>query len=216
VKTLALIVRKPGLTRDAFRMHYEEVHAPLALPLMSGLVRYVRHHVLEELHGAASFDVATSFAYRDALALQEVIARLASPVGDAVLRDELTFMDKPRNRFFEVRERSELGMRETPAALRCIVFLKCPAEQSAGEFAAELTSRALPEMLDALHGLHWCSHHDALASFGAPAWDAVIQLHADADAGLSSWAARAERASTRVTVVRVSEHETALVAAGVP
>ncbi len=216
MKTLALIVRKPGLTRDAFRTHYEEQHAPLALPLMSGLVHYARHHVLEELYGAVGFDVATSFAYRDALALQEVIARLAGPAGDTVLRDELTFMDKPRNRFFEVRERSQLGMRETPAALHCIAFLKRPAEQGAGEFAAELASRGLPELRDALRGLHWYSHHDALASFGAPAWDAVIQLHADVDAGLASWAARAERASARVTIVRVSEHETALVAGGVP
>jgi len=31
VKTIALIKRKPGLSREEFIRHYEEVHAPLAL-----------------------------------------------------------------------------------------------------------------------------------------------------------------------------------------
>lgn len=216
MKTLALIVRKPGITRDAFRAHYEDAHAPLALPLMSGLLRYARHHVREELHGAAGFDVATSFAYRDAADVRGVIARIASPVGDAVLRDELTFMDKPRNRFFEVREQSEFGTHASPAALHCIAFAKRPAEQGAQAFAAEFASRDLPTLRDAVGGLRWSLHHEALATFGEPAWDAVIQLHADADAGLAAWAALAERTGARAIVVRVREHESALPTGGVP
>ncbi len=216
LKTLALIVRKPGTTRDAFRAHYEDAHAPLALPLMSGLLRYVRNHVQEELHGTAGFDVATSFVYRDAAAVRGVIARLASPAGAAVQRDERTFMDKPRNRFFEVREQSELGARAAPAALHCIAFVKRPAEQGADAFAAEFAARALPTLCDAVCGLRWSLHDEVLATLGEPAWDAVVQLHADADAGLASWASREERTGACVVAVRVSEHETAIPAGGVP
>jgi uncharacterized protein (TIGR02118 family) len=216
VKTLALIVRKPGTTRDAFRAHYEDVHARLGLTVMSGLLRYVRHHVREELHGAAAFDVVTSFTYRDAAALQRVIARLASPEGDAVLRDELSFMDKPRNRFFAVREVSERGARDRGAALQCIALVKRAPGQGADVFAADFAARALPALHGAVRELRWSLQQEALTTFGEPPYDCAVQLHARADAGLTGWCAAREREGARVTLVGVSEHETPLPAAGVP
>jgi hypothetical protein len=42
----------------------------------------------------------------------------------------------------------------------------------------------------------------------------VIQLHAEADGGLSQWCVARERAGSRVVVVRVAEHETPLPAGG--
>jgi len=216
VKTLALIVRKPGATRDAFRAHYEAVHAPLGLSVMSGLVRYVRHHVREELHGTVGFDVVTSFTYRDAAALRAVIARLASPAGDAVLRDELDFMDEPRNRFFAVREASERGARDRSAAPQCIALVKRAAGHGADAFAADFAARALPALHDAVRELRWSLHQEALATFGEPPYDSVVQLHARADAGLAGWCTELERAGARVALVRVSEHETPLPAGGVP
>jgi hypothetical protein len=206
VKTLALIARKPGTTRDAFRAHYEEVHAPLGLTVMSGLVRYVRHHVCEELHGAGGFDVVTSFTYRDATSLHDVFARLATAAGEAVRRDELTFMDKPRNRFFAVREAAERGARDRSAPLQCIALWRRAPGQGAEAFAA----RALPALHAAVRGLRWSLHNEALATFGEPPWDAVAQLHAAADAGLAAWCAEREREGARVVLVRVTEHETTL------
>lgn len=215
MKTFALIVRKPGITRDEFREHYEKVHAPLAFPLMSGLVRYVRHHVLEELHGAAGFDVATSFTYRDASAMRGVVARLASPAGDAVLRDEATFMDKPRNRFFEVREAGETGAHPAEARLACIVLVKRAHGRGASEFAAEFAAHALPSLRDAAQAMRWSLHHEALATFGEPPWDLVTQLHAEAEGDLSAWCLEREREGARALLVRVSEHTTAIPPAGV-
>lgn len=215
MKTLALIARKPGISRDEFRAHYEDRHVALALPLMGGLVRYVRHHVREELRGGAGFDAMTSFAYRDAAALHGVIARLAAPAGDAVLRDELTFMDKPRNRFFAVRKTAEGGSPDRAAPLHCIALVKRAAGQGADSFAAEFASRALPALLDAVRGVRWWLHHDAFAAFGEPPYDAVVQLHADADADLAAWCATRERDGVDVALVRVSEHETPLPAGGV-
>lgn len=210
MKTLALIARKPGTTRDAFRAQYEQIHAPLGLTVMSGLVRYVRHHVRAELHGAAGFDVATSFIYRDEAALRGVIARLASRAGDAVRRDELEFMDKPRNRFFAVREAAERGARDRAAALQCLALVRRAAGHAAGDFAEAFAARALPELQDAVRGLRWSLHHEALPTFGDPPWDAVVQLHAGGDAGLASWCAARERAGEGVALVRVSECETPL------
>lgn len=215
MKTLALIVRKPGLAREAFRAHYEKVHAPLGLSVMRGLVGYVRHHVVEELHGACGFDVATSFTYRDSAAFAGVIARLATPAGEAVLRDELGFMDKPRNAFFEVREASALGARARAAPLQCIALVKRAAGRDAAEFAAEFAARALPALEGSVRGLRWRLHHDALPTLGEPPFDAATQLHADADDGLAAWCAAREREGSRVALVRVRECETPLPAGGV-
>ncbi|HEU4429822.1 MAG TPA: EthD domain-containing protein [Myxococcota bacterium] len=217
MKTLALIVRKPEISRDAFRAHYEEVHAPLALPLLSGLVRYVRHYVQQDLHGASGFDVMTAFTYRDEAALRRVITRLASPTGDALLRDELSFMHKPQNRFFAAREVAEQGARgSAPPPLACTVLAKrAPAQREAAAFAREFARRALPDLRDAVRGLRWSLHHEALALFGEVPFDVVTQLHADAAGALEDWARAREREGARVVIVSVNERETRIPPGGV-
>jgi len=209
VKTLALIVRKPGLSREAFRAHYEEVHAPLALPLLEGLVRYVRHYVQQDLHGASGLDVVTAFTYRDEAALRGVITRLASPTGDVLLRDELSFMHKPQNRFFAAREVAEHGSREGAPPLACIVLAKrAPAQRDSAAFAREFARRALPDLRDAALGLRWSLHHEALAVFGEPPFDVVTQLHAEAAGRLEEWARAREAEGARIVIVSVSESTT--------
>ena len=216
MKTLALIVRKPGTTRAEFREHYERVHAPLALGVMSGLVRYVRLHVEEELYGAAGFDVATSFTYRDEAALRSVIARLATPAGDAVLRDELRFMDKSRNRFFAVRELAEHGSRAAARGFQALALVRRAAGQGAADFAAGFAARTLPALRTAVRELRWCAHCEALTTFGEPPFDAAIQLQADGDLALAAWCAERERVGERAVAVRVSAWETALPLGGIP
>ncbi len=215
MKNLALLVRSPALTREAFRTHYEAVHAPLALSIMSGLLRYVRHFVVEELYGVSGFDVVTSFTYRDAAALQGVVSRLASPAGDPILRDELTFMDKPRNRFFAVREALELGTRDRSAPFQAIALVRRGAEQSASEFAARFAVDGLAELRDAAGGLRWLLHHEALPSAATEFYDAAVQLHAEDGAGIPAWCAAREREGARVVLVRVNECESALPPGGV-
>ncbi len=217
MKTLALIGRRPGVSRDEFRAHYEAVHAPLAVPVMSGLQRYVRHHVREELFGAASFDVVTTFTYRDEAAFRGVVGRLASPDGDLVLRDELSFMDKPRNRFFAVREASEEGARSPDAPLRAIALVRRPPGSDVPGFAAEFAARSLPALRDAVRGPRWILHHEALPVLGStPAFDLATQLHAEGDAGLAAWGWTLLHQGARAVIVEVSEHETQLPPGGVP
>lgn len=47
IKSLSLLTRKAGLSPEAFRKHWVEVHAPLARNV-PGLKKYVLTHVLEE------------------------------------------------------------------------------------------------------------------------------------------------------------------------
>lgn len=109
IRMLALLVRRPDLSRDAFRSHYEGQHAPLALPLLDGVRHYVRNHVAPGLDaGRCPFDVLSEFGYESQAAVTAVAARLDSERGEAIREDERRFMDKPRNRFFplDLLERS--------------------------------------------------------------------------------------------------------------
>ena len=103
IRTLALIVRRTDVSRREFRDHYEEIHAPLALPFMTGLQHYLRNHVAEALSGPEpGFDVMTEFGYARAEDVGHIVGILESPEGDPIRRDELTFMDTQRNTFFAI------------------------------------------------------------------------------------------------------------------
>ena len=47
IKTVGLLTRKDGLTREDFVKHWLEVHAPLA-HAVPGVRRYVQSHIVEE------------------------------------------------------------------------------------------------------------------------------------------------------------------------
>ena len=75
IRVLAFMVRRPDLTRDQFRDHYERTHVPTALPILAGTTHYVRHHIREELFGRPNFDCMSAFEYRDAAAMHAVFAK---------------------------------------------------------------------------------------------------------------------------------------------
>lgn len=212
MKTLALIKRRPDLDRAAFRAHYEDVHAPLAIEtLLEGTLRYVRHHLRDELAGSPGFDVVTAFWYPDAGAALGVQQRLAGPVGERIRRDEESFMDRPANGFFAVRERCVLGAERRDAGLCALALVRRPLGQAAEAFAAGYERHELPRLLDAVRAPAWCLQNTALAGGPtAPAWDAVTQLHAQADAGLADWARELSATGAKLVVASVSEHESEL------
>src|SRR5262245_15284682 len=212
MKTLALIVRRPDLTRGEFRDHYEDVHAPLAVrTLLEGTTRYVRHHLREEVFGLPAFDVVSGFWYRDAAAAAEIMRRTEAPVGEAIRRDELTFMDKPANTFFAVADRVVRGAEDRDAPLAAIALVRRPADEDAAHFVEEYERERVPQLLDATRSPAWCLQNRTLR-FGPadPAFDAVTQVHAAGDRGLAQWGKDLAATGAGVVVVKVSEHESEL------
>jgi EthD domain-containing protein len=212
MKTLALIARRRDISRDAFRDHYEQIHAPLAVrTLLEGTTRYVRNHLREELYGRAAFDVVSAFWYRDVAAAIEVMRRTDTPVGEPIRRDELTFMDKPANTFFAVAEHPVRGEEDRDARLRAVALVRRPAGADAREFLVAYEKEQLPLLLDAVREPTWCLQNRAVrAGAGEPAFDAVTQIHAAGDAGLARWASAFTETGTSVLVAIVSEHESEL------
>ena len=208
MRTLALIARHPTLDRDSFRNHYEQHHVPLALPLLEGLTRYVRNHVVASSGGESPFfDVMTEFTYRDSDAFEAVLARLGSPAGVAIAEDELQFMDKARNVFFGVEERGGTGS-EDPEGLEKWALLGVRQSDEDRESCLTRMEGLLQE--DPALSVAW-RHWASRAMGSEPPFDAVAFLWCEPgsldDERLTHWAARLGRGGV---VLQVKEARTPL------
>lgn len=106
IKTIALIHRKEGVSREEFARHYEESHAPLALKLFPQIKKYVRNHVVDvpEMEGP-EFDCISEFWFdsiEDAMAVAELAQAEA---GQAIRDDEDKFMNSSKTVSVMVDER---------------------------------------------------------------------------------------------------------------
>ena len=212
IKTLALIKRRDDIERDAFRHHYEETHVPLALPILEGLIRYVRYHVVQDRIGEVDFDVLTFFGYRDKGATDGVFARLESSEGEAIHADERTFMDTAANRFFAVSERMLLDAEEgEEGETHLFVLVRRPPGMSRFDASAQLVSRHYPALLAGFEKPSFARLLDGFPMQGDPLeTDSVLQVAATTFDGLEGWSKELARGGFRVVAVETQRFETPL------
>jgi uncharacterized protein (TIGR02118 family) len=105
IKTISFLKRKPGISREEFRKHYEEVHAPLAVKYLTGLKRDVRNHVLPTPgQPEPDFDCITEFWYEDMEAVQRVQEFLQTDEAKIINDDQDLFIDGSQIRYVSVEE----------------------------------------------------------------------------------------------------------------
>ena len=209
IKTLSLIKRRPDLERSAFRDHYEGTHAPLALPFMTGLVRYVRYHLEETLFGEPGFDVISAFWYRDSDATTKMMERLESEEGRPLREDELLFMDKPANRFFPVSERPLVEGEEGDSHVW--VLVRKPEDVSRFDASARMVRDHWPRLEAGLGEVGYALLRDAFpVEGGALPYHSVLQLGASSTSSLPAWSESLQAYGYEVLAVRTRRHETAL------
>ena len=93
IKAIGMMKRKPGISREEFIRHYEDVHAPLAQRLL-GFARYARNYLLP-VPGAGEppFDVISEFWFESKEAYARAMAFNTSPEARILREDEALFMD---------------------------------------------------------------------------------------------------------------------------
>ncbi|MFC1999689.1 EthD domain-containing protein [Chloroflexota bacterium] len=89
VKTMLLLKRKPGLSREEFRRQFEEVHMPLAFKLVPTIRKFVQNYVIttnDILTGAAEpeFDCIMELWFDDMEAYQAMMDAEAGDAGQAL------------------------------------------------------------------------------------------------------------------------------------
>ena len=105
IKIMLLVNRRPDVTREEFRRHYETTHAPLAASKLKHLVRYVRNHVTDQFRSDFECDVVTEFwfdypgPWREA---REVL--LPQDMLDLFAKDEAKFMDRASMRVLVIEQ----------------------------------------------------------------------------------------------------------------
>ena len=88
IKLLAVLHKRPDMSREEFVRYWREVHAPMA-QRMDGIRRYVIDPTLEAFAmGEPSFDGVAELWFGDAAAAR---AAFASPVGIATTQDLAKF-----------------------------------------------------------------------------------------------------------------------------
>jgi hypothetical protein len=208
IRVLAFIRRLPGVSRDAFRTHYEEIHVPIALPFLTGTSGYVRYHVREELFGRADFDCMTRFEYPDAAAVKAVFERTEGPQAEAIRRDERSFMDKPAIVFFPVEE-APASERPPAGDALLLVCARRPAAEEASGFRRRLLETHLPALRAAVEAPRGARPQFALPGAAqSRGFDAVIEIAAAGAGEIASWARALEVQGAQVIAASVSVHET--------
>ena len=93
---MLFVKRKPGLSHEEFRAHYESTHAPLATRSLPHLFRYARNYLVP-FPGQPDppYDCVTEFWFDDAAGLKASIEWTRSAEGQVLARDEENFMDRP-------------------------------------------------------------------------------------------------------------------------
>jgi uncharacterized protein (TIGR02118 family) len=98
-KVMILIKRKPGISKEEFFKHYDEVHAPAAMKDFPQFVRYERNYVLgivdppSRSHEEPEFDCITEIWYKDRKAFEDAESFWTGEGGKVILADNETFMD---------------------------------------------------------------------------------------------------------------------------
>jgi len=108
VKAIALLKRKPGLSLEQFREHYEEVHAPLAKKLFPFIRKYVRHYVIAAPFASAGrepkFDCITEEWFDDMEAFQSMMDIYNGETGRPIREDEKELFDMTRLEYLFVED----------------------------------------------------------------------------------------------------------------
>jgi uncharacterized protein (TIGR02118 family) len=91
MKTIGLMPKRQDISRAAFRDHYENRHAPLALGKFP-FDKYVRNHVVVSDPDPIGFDCFSEFWVEN---VAEIYRIMAGPIGDIMREDELRFTDQP-------------------------------------------------------------------------------------------------------------------------
>jgi uncharacterized protein (TIGR02118 family) len=90
MKTVGLMPKRQDISRAAFRDHYENRHAPLALGKFP-FEKYVRNHLVAADPDPIGFDCLSEFWVGDVAEIHRI---MAGPIGDIMREDELRFTDQ--------------------------------------------------------------------------------------------------------------------------
>jgi uncharacterized protein (TIGR02118 family) len=102
LKTIAIVHKRAGMSREEFYRYWKDIHGPLALKMAPQMKKYVQNHFIpgQEYEG----DGIVESWYDDMKAFQEFTAYVRSPKGKALAEDADKFADMSKSKMWLVEE----------------------------------------------------------------------------------------------------------------
>lgn len=110
VQLVLLIKRKPGMSKEAFKAHYESSHAPMAMRHMGHLVKDYRRNYTAEQYGLTSrgpgtepeYDAVTVITFASDADFEEFFRIARTPgIAEEFVEDEIAHLDRENVTFFK-------------------------------------------------------------------------------------------------------------------
>lgn len=173
-KRISLKTRRPDLSRDEFREHYENRHVPLGLSFIDRFqwCRYVRNHVIGTRGTPVSFDCYAEFWVSERFRDDSLEAFIQSPEFDVLNVDDRRFLDVTKRASFDVRESVLKRARSTSEVARkwALVWNHLEGERDARAIAEQIVASLADSVVESV-----LDTSIAPVSPGAP-FDTVLSL----------------------------------------
>jgi hypothetical protein len=157
IKHLGLLMRKTGMTRDAFVKRYETGHVPLVNELLAAdFAAYNRCYPVDVADDRdVGFDAMTQIWYVDQAAEDASIALLSIPdVGRRISEDEVHAFERAKLFFFKVEDRTTGS---PPGPVKAVGISK-PLDVARDEMIKRMENTFVPQ-LTGLGGLARCTRN---------------------------------------------------------
>jgi uncharacterized protein (TIGR02118 family) len=101
IKSVAVIKRRPGLTREEFCRYWKTEHGPLASRIIPGLRKYVQCHPVAIVGIEIEFDGIAEIWWDNTEALEQYLGWRKTNEARPLIEDEQKFIDTSQTvRFF--------------------------------------------------------------------------------------------------------------------
>ena len=193
IKGIALVVRKAGLSAEAFHRHWREVHAPLALRIHQ-IRRYVQCH--RKPLAVPGFDnvpySGVAEVWFDDLAGLYELPNIPAYINGAQA-DEPNFLDMSELKFLATREHvfiDDIDIKQDTPLTKAIFLLRRRPDMTVAQFQDYWITGHAPQIPRDAGILRYVQCHQVPESYadGEPPYDGVAELSfADDAAFLAYW-----------------------------
>jgi hypothetical protein len=229
-KVVALIKRKPDLSRAEFIDYYETNHAPLARKCFPQIVHYRRNFIdfdnaiIAPGVSAPDFDSITQIGYRDHEAYDEMLStHFMDGVRETIETDERNFLDQTMTRMLKVEQhgahhhiealRPSIGSPPGTGMFKAMALLTCKPGLPSHDFQhyyehhhAPLIRRLFPWIVEYRRNYLDVQGAIVFANAKLPDFDVITELWFENRAGYDRMLAEHENPDVGGAIARDEEH----------